>query len=54
LIPSVLFAYRTLKHESTKYTPFYLVHGREAQLPIDVEFNDKENHSVLTYEEALE
>ncbi|CAG8625205.1 919_t:CDS:2, partial [Diversispora eburnea] len=24
------------------------------QLPIDVEFNDKENHSVLTYEEALE
>ncbi|CAG8797825.1 24609_t:CDS:2, partial [Dentiscutata erythropus] len=54
LIPSVLFAYHTLKHESTKYTPFYLVHGKEEQLPIDVEFNDKENHSVLTYEEALE
>ena len=53
LIPSILFAYRTLKHESTKYTPFFLTHGREAQLPIDIEFQEKENNSVLTYEEAL-
>lgn len=56
LIPSILFAYRTLKHESTKYTPFYLMHGREAQLPADIEFQDKNegNYSNLTYEEAVE
>src|SRR6185369_13036756 len=54
LIPSVLFVYRTLKQESTKYTPFYLVYGREAQLPIDIEVQEKENPLPLTYEEALE
>jgi hypothetical protein len=53
LIPSVLFAYRTLKHESTKYTPFYLVHGREAQLPIDIALQEKDEMLELTYEEAL-
>lgn len=54
LIPSVLFAYRTLKHESTKHTPFYLMHGREAQLPIDIEIQEKEGSLITTYEEALE
>jgi len=34
LIPSILFAYRTAKNPATKMTPFYLVYGREAQLPI--------------------
>jgi hypothetical protein len=37
LIPSVLFAYRTMKQSTTKFSPFYLMHGREAQLPIDLE-----------------
>jgi Integrase zinc binding domain/Integrase core domain len=34
-IAPVLFAYRTAKHSSTKMTPFYLVYGREAKLPMD-------------------
>jgi hypothetical protein len=34
-IPSVLFAYRTAIQSTTKITPFYLVYGREAKLPID-------------------
>ena len=33
-IESVLFAYRTIKHNTTKKTPFYIVYGREAILPI--------------------
>src|SRR6185295_3482481 len=32
-IPSVLFAYRTAKQSTTKFTPFYLTYGREAKFP---------------------
>ena len=33
----VLFGIRTAVQESTKYTPFYLMHGREARFPLEVE-----------------
>ena len=36
LLPSILFSYRTSKHDSTRCTPFLLMYGREARLPIDV------------------
>ena len=32
----VLFAYRTSEHATTKNTPFFLVYGRRARLPIDI------------------
>ena len=35
-IESILFAYRTSKHHSTGFTPFKLMYGREARLPIDL------------------
>jgi hypothetical protein len=34
-IAPVLFAYRTSKHSTTKISPFYLINGREAKLPVD-------------------
>jgi len=34
-LPLVTMAYNTAKHATTGYTPFYLVHGREARMPID-------------------
>jgi len=34
-IESVLFAYRTTKHSTTKKTPFFMVYGREAILPLE-------------------
>jgi Integrase zinc binding domain/Integrase core domain len=34
-IDSVLFAYRTIKNNTTKKTPFFMVYGREAILPIE-------------------
>src|SRR5436305_13623854 len=34
-IESVLFAYRTTKHNTMKKTPFFMVYGREAILPIE-------------------
>lgn len=35
-IPSVLFGYRTSPSAATGESPFYLLYGREARLPIDV------------------
>ncbi|UYV84587.1 hypothetical protein LAZ67_X002728, partial [Cordylochernes scorpioides] len=37
-VPFVTFAYNTAKQESTGFTPFFLVHGREAEPPLDVLF----------------
>jgi len=46
-IAPVLFAYRTTKHNTTKFTPFYLVYGREAKLPMDSLELERE-HNLLT------
>jgi hypothetical protein len=35
-LPFVLFAYRTSVHSSTHETPFYLMHGRDATLPLEM------------------
>lgn len=35
-IPAALFAFRTSPSESTGETPFYLLHGREARLPMEI------------------
>ncbi|UYV72001.1 hypothetical protein LAZ67_9001526 [Cordylochernes scorpioides] len=38
ILPFVTFAYNTAKQKSTGFTPFFLVHGREAETPLDVLF----------------
>jgi hypothetical protein len=38
-LPYCLFAYRTSIQVSTGYTPFYLLHGWEARMPLDWETN---------------
>jgi hypothetical protein len=40
-IPSVLFAYRTMKHNTTKYDPFSLVYGRNVITPLDLLLDQK-------------
>lgn len=34
-LPYVLFAYRTSRQESTQESPFYLLYGRDPQLPTE-------------------
>ena len=35
-LPTVAFAYRTSVQESTGYTPYFLMYGREARIPADL------------------
>ena len=40
VLPGVLFAYRTSVQESTRYTPFFLMYGRQAKLPLEAETSE--------------
>ena len=48
VLPYVTFAYNISKQESTRYTPFYLLYGREAVLPTDLSFDVESNMYVAT------
>ena len=43
-IDSVLFAYRTSTHKSTKMTPFFVMHLREANLGLDAKEDTQPNN----------
>ena len=51
-IESILLAYRTMKHESTGFTPFQLIYGRQAKLPIDLKITTFSDEPI-TFDEAL-
>ena len=40
-VPYVVMAYRAMPHCSTKYSPYYLVFGRDMQLPIEDDWKPK-------------
>ena len=42
-IDSAVFAYNTSCHESTHYTPFEVMFGRKATLPIDLDLKADSN-----------
>ena len=45
-LPYVLYAYRTAPHSITKYSPFYLLYGREAIYPFDLLVKDASQMNV--------
>jgi len=52
-IPSVLFAYRTTKHSTTRYTPFYLMYGRNPVLPLEIDNKEPPEDDEINLEENL-
>ena len=54
-IPYVMTAYRSSVHESTGYSPNYLMLGRETKLPIDIMYGEPPGNShVDCYHEYVE
>ncbi|XP_019645940.1 PREDICTED: uncharacterized protein LOC109486545 [Branchiostoma belcheri] len=37
-LPMVKFAFNTSEHSTTKFTPYFIMHGREARLPVELMF----------------
>ena len=52
-IPSVLFAYRTKTHTTTRFEPFNLVYGRAARLPIELQIPAQPLSSETSGEDTL-
>ena len=54
-VPATLFAYRTMKQDTTKETPFFLTYGRQATLPTELAIQSypEEPINEENYEDAL-
>ncbi|GBO14263.1 hypothetical protein AVEN_142024-1 [Araneus ventricosus] len=46
ILPFVTFAYNSAKQDTSGFSPFFLVHGRDVETPLDVILpHDTENHA---------
>ena len=53
VLPYILLAYRTSVHESTGYTPYFLLFGHGATLPIDLQFSPPTDATWTDYHEYV-
>ncbi len=54
LLPSLVFAYNTVTHSTTKTTPFELTYGRKPKVPVDFVFPNVELNLHLTSDNYAE
>ena len=52
-LESALFAYRTTTNHTTKYTPFKLLYGHEAKVPLDLQ-DTNQNETEESYDQQLQ
>ena len=52
-VPSLVHAYNCTRHESTGYSPFYLMFGRNPRLPVDLVFRRKEENNEESYPDYI-
>ena len=51
LLPYVMAAYRSSRHEATQFTPNYLMLGREVRAPVDVVYGSPEAEQPNSYDD---
>jgi len=51
LLPYVMAAYRSSRHEATQFTPNYLMLGREVRAPINIVYGSPETTPKCTYDD---
>jgi hypothetical protein len=54
LLPYVMAAYRSSKHETTQYSPNYLMLGREVRAPVDVVYGSSKTPAATASENYAE
>ena len=54
ILQSVLFAYRTSKHASTGFSPFFLLYNRHPKLPVELMVEEKEETTLDEKIEVME
>ena len=52
-VPSLVHAYNCTRHESTGYSPFHLMFGRNPRLPVDLVFRRKEENNEESYPDYI-
>ena len=53
MLPTCVFAYNTAKQETTLYTPFEIIFGRKANLPVDLDFETRANENLMIDEKLV-
>ena len=53
LLPAILFSYRCSENDSTGYSPYFILNGKEPRLPDKLSFSNEEDEPVVYVEEYV-